>query len=286
MLREWTVDPLEPDYDSALWTYYDDQVPVKDYKLPWDEGTQTYGWEHGDSYALGLAQVSYASPTEPTAKYFHGDQIGTTRAMTDDVGPPLPTTISPRIVYTAFGEQVNAEGAVGTRYLYAGKHGYESFDWTAFQHVGYRWYEPATGRFLQRDPIGIGGGPNVYAYVRNRPMSNFDPEGLTADYNLPPHMQPDIQPYLKPRSGVRRTPPRALLAEGLLLVTGGEDSWLDNPRTVKKVSRASRKVSKYAALAACGGAAAVLSGASAGVGAAAGAAAGIISDAYGWLENL
>ena len=44
-------------------------------------------------------------------------------------------------------------------------------------HVGYRWYDPATGRFLQRDPIGIRGGTNVYAYVNNAPTGLVDPDG-------------------------------------------------------------------------------------------------------------
>ncbi|UCE59203.1 MAG: hypothetical protein JSU63_17385 [Phycisphaerales bacterium] len=37
----------------------------------------------------------------------------------------------------------------------------------------------ATGRFLQRDPIGIYGGHNVYAYVNNSPLTRVDPFGLS-----------------------------------------------------------------------------------------------------------
>ncbi|MBU0641143.1 MAG: RHS repeat-associated core domain-containing protein, partial [Planctomycetes bacterium] len=45
------------------------------------------------------------------------------------------------------------------------------------QHVGHRWYEPAIGRFVQRDPIGIEGGLNVYAYCLNNPLPSVDPSG-------------------------------------------------------------------------------------------------------------
>jgi len=45
-------------------------------------------------------------------------------------------------------------------------------------HVGARYYDPSSGRFLQRDPIGIEGGANVYAYVRNGPALRVDPPGL------------------------------------------------------------------------------------------------------------
>ena len=36
-------------------------------------------------------------------------------------------------------------------------------------HYKARAYDPATGRFLQTDPIGCGDGMNIYAYVRGGP---------------------------------------------------------------------------------------------------------------------
>jgi uncharacterized protein RhaS with RHS repeats len=47
-----------------------------------------------------------------------------------------------------------------------------------FLHVGHRYYDPASGRFLQRDPIGIRGGPNVFEYTRGTPTFRIDPHGL------------------------------------------------------------------------------------------------------------
>jgi len=85
-------------------------------------------------------------------------------------------------VYTAFGEQVVntfADGA-SNRYGYVGAYGYQAHDSAEmpFLHVGARYYDPASGRFLQRDPIGIIGGSNVYAYVRSKPTISIDPSGL------------------------------------------------------------------------------------------------------------
>jgi RHS repeat-associated protein len=41
-----------------------------------------------------------------------------------------------------------------------------------------RMYMPTWGRFMQVDPIGYGGGSNLYAYVGNDPLNATDPSGL------------------------------------------------------------------------------------------------------------
>uniref|UniRef100_UPI0010F62F92 RHS repeat-associated core domain-containing protein n=1 Tax=Chitinivorax sp. B TaxID=2502235 RepID=UPI0010F62F92 len=43
-----------------------------------------------------------------------------------------------------------------------------------------RWYDPSIGRFTQRDPSGLAGGLNPYAYVDGDPINLIDPSGLTS----------------------------------------------------------------------------------------------------------
>lgn len=46
-------------------------------------------------------------------------------------------------------------------------------------YYNYRHYEQVMGRWLSKDPIGVVGGWNMYAYVANRPMSIADILGLS-----------------------------------------------------------------------------------------------------------
>jgi RHS repeat-associated protein len=64
------------------------------------------------------------------------------------------------------------------RYRYTGK---ERDEESGSYYYGARYYAPWLGRWLSADPIGIGDGTNVYAYVRNRPTGSIDVHGTQTE---------------------------------------------------------------------------------------------------------
>jgi RHS repeat-associated protein len=165
------LDPVKlnnGDFDGdETWSQYDGDRTYSDYTGSGHDATVT-AW-----YEPGIGMVEDASGT-PVVKYYHDNLIGTTRFMTDASGTKIESA-----VYTAFGERVDGDAR---RFGYAGAYGYQT-DAAAempFLHVGHRYYDPSIGRFLQRDPIGIAAGVNVYEYVGSQPITMVDPQGLAA----------------------------------------------------------------------------------------------------------
>ncbi|MGB2985751.1 MAG: RHS repeat-associated core domain-containing protein, partial [Phycisphaerae bacterium] len=167
--RELDPETLEPVPGGDVWSDYDGDEIYGDYMIDGQTATNLRSFEPG------IAKVDpWTNTGGANTSYYHGNQIGTTRLMTDSSGAGiLPAT------YTAFGERVSgAMSGPGDRYGYAGRWGYQTHQEFPYLHVGARYYDPATGRFLQRDPIGINGGLNVYLYADASPLIFVDPHGL------------------------------------------------------------------------------------------------------------
>jgi RHS repeat-associated protein len=53
-------------------------------------------------------------------------------------------------------------------------------DETDLVYYGYRYYNPSTGRWLNRDPLGEDAGGSLYEFVSNDGIGQIDPNGLSA----------------------------------------------------------------------------------------------------------
>lgn len=80
--------------------------------------------------------------------------------------------------YRAYGELLDAAGSASVTMRY-GWIGREFDPETGFYYVRARYYDPATQRFTQEDPIGFAGGSNVYAYGDGNPTNGRDLSGLS-----------------------------------------------------------------------------------------------------------
>ncbi len=76
--------------------------------------------------------------------------------------------------YTAFGQQESTPSLYNPWRFSSKRHDEES----GLIYFGRRYYDPAIGRWITPDPIGFDGGPNLYAYVLNNPLTHIDLYGL------------------------------------------------------------------------------------------------------------
>ncbi|HUR23469.1 MAG TPA: RHS repeat-associated core domain-containing protein, partial [Acidimicrobiales bacterium] len=100
--------------------------------------------------------------------WYHQDQLGSTRLLTDSAGAVAATA-----TYDPYGAVAATTGSVVIQPLgFAGQ--YTDAE-TGFQYLRARYYDPATGQFLTRDPIEDETG-QPYAYANNDPLNNVDPD--------------------------------------------------------------------------------------------------------------
>lgn len=78
--------------------------------------------------------------------------------------------------YGPFGELLMAVGVESSNLKFRFSTKYT--DPSSLIYYGYRYYDPMTGRWINRDPIGERGGVNLYSFVNNNPISLWDSLGL------------------------------------------------------------------------------------------------------------
>jgi RHS repeat-associated protein len=107
------------------------------------------------------------------ASWFHYDSNGNVILLTDVAGDA-----SARYAYDAFGQTLTGTGIAADLNCYRfSTKPIESGSGLAY--YGYRYYDPVSGRWPSRDPIGELGGLNIYAMTGNSMIGGIDKLGFS-----------------------------------------------------------------------------------------------------------
>ena len=142
------------------------------------KGSYTYIYTDQDSYEP-LAQIfDNAKDGKQYLAYFHTDQIGIPREMTDVHGNLLWYG-----EYTAWGRLKKDERVYRNAHQPFRLQNQYFDEETGLHYNLMRYYEPEAGRFVNQDPIGLLGGENLYTFAPNA-QGWVDWLGLHSDPDL------------------------------------------------------------------------------------------------------
>jgi len=193
---------------SGVWTYFTlllsgetaaefglangQVVPIRD-----------YAWLDGRP----IAQVEHfgAIPSQDRTFLIHSDHLGLPRAMTNAEGQLVwQGTVLPsgEVVASTIADAPSGRTVV-TNLRLPGQYDERLFaaaGLTGLQGPYYnwnRWYLPGVGRYLEPDPLALGGGFNTpygvdwYGYANQNPLSTIDQEGLSGSRPGGPYHPPE-----------------------------------------------------------------------------------------------
>jgi RHS repeat-associated protein len=111
--------------------------------------------------------------------FYHFDHRGSTMALTDSDG-----SVTDTYSYTSYGELLAHQGSSSQPFTYVGQYGVRWEPVGGLYHMRARYYDPATARFLTRDPVWpVVDDPeslNPYQYANRNPLQFVDETGEQA----------------------------------------------------------------------------------------------------------
>jgi len=136
------------------------------------------------SYLRSLAIDETLGLSNPEGTFFlTADALGSTVAVRDPSGSAVT-----EYTYDTFGSVSTTNPAFPNPFQFTGR---ENDGLAGLYYYRARYYHPGLQRFVSEDPIGLPGGINAYAYVRNSPLRFTDPRGLQVPCYPGPLMGPE-----------------------------------------------------------------------------------------------
>ncbi|PAU77009.1 hypothetical protein CK501_15685 [Halovibrio salipaludis] len=121
----------------------------------------------------GFAPLSYSEGG--THYSVHSDYLDTPKALVNSNGTTVWNTVLSPYGQSTANQDVDGDGQqVAFNLRFPGQ--YHDRE-TGLYYNRNRTYDPATGRYIQSDPIGVTGGLNTYAYAANNPTTFTDSRG-------------------------------------------------------------------------------------------------------------
>jgi RHS repeat-associated protein len=154
-----------------VYTFYDGADPIVEAT---DSGGDLLLTSVNTFGAMGLVSSQNAQ-TAPNEQYYDFDARGNVSQRLSQSGSILSTD-----VYNAYGKLLSGNPS-GDEFGFGGQAGYRTDQETGLVLLGERYYDPSAERFLTRDPLGYGGGMDLYAYCGDNPVNRMDPMGLNWD---------------------------------------------------------------------------------------------------------
>jgi len=92
-------------------------------------------------------------------------------------------TLDAAYEYSPFGETIRATGTYADKNCFRFSTHYTDSQ-TRLVYFGHRYYDPALGRWLGRDPAGEKGGLNLYSFIGNDVINRYDVLGMMSDAEI------------------------------------------------------------------------------------------------------
>jgi len=158
--------------------------------------------------------LSATVPTGPNAgTYFYAyDGNGNVMALVN----AADGSVAARYEYGPFGELLRATGPMAKANPFRFSTKYQD-DETGLLYYGYRYYNPGTGGWPSRDPLGEPGGANLYGFVYNNPTDHLDADGLRIYITCSSCGRPRPAGYDCPWCGGSGPPPLPTTVDAILL---------------------------------------------------------------------